>query len=152
MKNWDWATLQEGGFDPHMLTLSSARNAHWIYQKCPKKQLCRRMAMVSAVCLGRGCPCCQGWKVWMCKWLQLVQPNVAAKWDLSHNISTTNAYPAQSTNMAWWYNSKRGSFEATITSRTRTKMGRQQVKKHAVLCLSHPTRSCNKMQLSNTST
>ena len=54
----------------------------------------------------------------MCNSLQSLSPDVAAEWDYTRNAGTPDDYPAYSGSKVWWYNDKRGSFQARIGSRT----------------------------------
>ena len=118
MKHWAWAANQEAGLDPHKLTWGSNKMARWICHKCPRGQPHRWTAIVRSVCKGTGCPCCCGQRACICNSLASLCPDIAAEWDHSRNEGTPDDYPAQSGKTVWWHNSKRGSFEATVTSRT----------------------------------
>ena len=119
MTHWDWATNQEAGLDPHKVTWGSNRRANWICRKCPKCQPHRWSALVFHVCMYKtGCPSCQGKQACTCNSLQSLRPDIANEWDYSRNEGTPHDYTAHSGMKVWWDTSKRGSFEATINSRT----------------------------------
>ena len=70
MNHWDWAANQAAGLDPHKLTSGSSRHAHGICYACPIGQPHAWKAIMSNVCKGSGCPCCQGRKACACNTLQ----------------------------------------------------------------------------------
>ena len=122
MKYWHWANNQEAGLDPHKLTWGSNRRANWICHQCRKGQPHRWTAVVHTVCMTTtGCPSCLGQKACICNSLQSLHPEIAAEWDSSRNEATPDDYSAQSNKKVWWCTSKRGSFHAAITDRTRYK-------------------------------
>ena len=124
MAHWDWEKNEEAGLHPSKLTCGSSKKPHWVCRCCPKGQLHRWTAAVHGVVLkNSGCPCCVGRQACTCNSLQSLYPAVVVEWDPSRNTGLLADYPASSGEKVWWRNSKRGSFQARITDRTRHEKG-----------------------------
>ena len=115
---WDKNLNDEAGLDPTKIRCRSVKMANWICHQCPKGQPHRWQARIGDVYGGSGCPCCIGRKACICNSLQSLHPEVAAEWDYAKNTGTPSDYSAHSNAKVWWYTSKRGSFRASIGSRT----------------------------------
>ena len=124
MTCWDREQNKQAGLDPSELTCGSHKTAHWICPSCPKGQPHRWQSptfVLSHKSHGAGCPCCSGRQACVCNSLQSLHPDIAAEWDHDRNEATPADYTAHSRKLVWWYNSKRGCFQARIHNRTQYK-------------------------------
>ena len=118
MQFWDSELNAREGLNPKLIRCRSRQLCNWICHSCPKGQPHRWQARPGTLYLGHGCPCCSGHKACTCNSLQSLFPEVAAEWDYNRNLGTPADYTAGSNRKVWWYNDKRGGFQASITSRT----------------------------------
>ena len=122
MACWDHQSNKLAGLDPERITLCSNKLVHWVCMKCPLGRTHRWSTSPNArQFTGRhvGCPCCAGRKACKCNCLQTLYPEIAAEWDHSKNSTTPLDHTASSTMIAWWTNSKHGSWQQSIDARTR---------------------------------
>ena len=113
-----WTLNAREGLDPNNIRCRSMNICHWICHQCPKGQPHRWQARPDTLHRGHRCPCCSGRKACTCNSLQSLFPEVAAEWDYTRNLSTPADYATYSNSKVWWNTNKRGSFEASINSRT----------------------------------
>lgn len=118
MQLWDHELNAKAGLEPEKITCRSKVEAHWICHCCPKGQIHRWQARVGNVYDGSGCPYCAGRSTCSCNSLEALFPELAAEWDHGRNIGTPSDYTAFSNAQVWWLTRKRGSYRATISSRT----------------------------------
>lgn len=112
MAFWDHERNELAGLDPKRITLGSAKPVHWICNKCPLGLKHRWYASPNGRHFYKkplGCPCCAGQKACKCNSLQTMYPEIAAEWYFAKNVTTPANHTAFSKDIAWWFNSKRGS-------------------------------------------
>ena len=124
MAFWDYETNELAGLDPERITMGSGKVVHWMCSKCPLGLKHSWTGPAARQCNTRipglqGCPCCAGHKACRCNCLQTLYPEVAAEWDFTKNMTTPVDHTASSRFVAWWLNSKRGSWQQSISVRTR---------------------------------
>ena len=118
MHLWDAELNAQEGLDPNKVTCRSHKVCNWICHCCPRGQPHKWRAPAKRVCLGSGCPCCSGRQACICNSLQSLFPVAAAEWDYTRNTGTPADYTASSSSKVWWCNDRRGSFHASIKTRT----------------------------------
>ncbi|KAL3140398.1 hypothetical protein ABBQ38_004658 [Trebouxia sp. C0009 RCD-2024] len=117
---WDHERNAARGNSPDNTKLKSAKQIFWVCTKCPagqehswSTQPCDRTSRRQT-----GCPYCAGMNACRCNSLQALYPDTAAEWDHGKNHSQPSDYPASSAYLAWWCSPQRGTWQATINSRT----------------------------------
>ena len=116
---WDSQRNAEQGLNPDKITVGSKQTANFVCNTCPQMQAHLWTARVDNVFRGTGCPCCSGHKVCKCNSLQTLRPDLAAEWSYALNERNPDDYTAQSHEMVWWQNDKRGRWKARINSRSK---------------------------------
>ena len=120
LAEWDYECNAANGMYPNDLTLGSGKLVHWVCSCCPKGQPHRWTAMANnRTRLGSGCPFCAGQQACVCNSLESLVPSVAAEFDVDKNGFGPAEITAQSGEMVWWRNVKRGSWRQTPNSRHR---------------------------------
>ncbi|KAL3144706.1 hypothetical protein ABBQ38_001831 [Trebouxia sp. C0009 RCD-2024] len=83
LAEWDHERNEAEGFYPHLVTLGSDKQVHWICSCCPAGQLHRWTAMpVNRVRNGTGCAVCAGKQTCVCNSLESLFPSIAVQFDM----------------------------------------------------------------------
>ncbi|KAL3158683.1 hypothetical protein ABBQ32_011425 [Trebouxia sp. C0010 RCD-2024] len=120
LAEWDHERNAAQGNSPDSTKLKSNKYIFWLCDKCPagqKHSWSARPAHRNSR-NKTGCPFCSGKNACRCNSLQALYPDTAAEWDCIQNEGQPSDYPAGSTYLAWWSSPQRGSWQATIHSRT----------------------------------
>ena len=117
---WHSQRNAEQGLDPDIITVGSGQTANFVCDMCPEMQPHMWTAKVKDVFRGGACPYCSGHCVCQCNSLQTLRPDLAAEWCYALNKGNPNDYTAQSHEVVWWQNDKRGRWKARIDTRFKT--------------------------------
>ncbi|KAL3144681.1 hypothetical protein ABBQ38_001808 [Trebouxia sp. C0009 RCD-2024] len=119
LAQWDHKRNEAEGFYPHLVTLGSCKQVHWICSCCPKGQPHRWTAPpYNRVRNGRGCAVCSGRQACACNALESSFPSLAAEFDTDKNGFAPSEVTAGSDKEVWWRNAKRGSWRQAVHVRT----------------------------------
>ncbi|KAL3144769.1 hypothetical protein ABBQ38_001884 [Trebouxia sp. C0009 RCD-2024] len=119
LAEWDHEHNEADGFYPHMVTLGSHKQVHWICSCCPRGQPRRWTARPSdRIAHGSGCAVCAGQQACVCNSLESLFPSIAAEFDTDANGFAPSEVTAKSTKEVWWRNAKRGSWRQAVYVRT----------------------------------
>ncbi|KAL3140451.1 hypothetical protein ABBQ38_004710 [Trebouxia sp. C0009 RCD-2024] len=121
LAEWDYKRNAAQGHYPDKVRLRSHKQIFWLCTKCPAGQ----EHSWSAMPLDRtdrkesGCPFCAGKAACACNSLLALYPDTAAEWDYSKDQGQPSDHTASSSYLAWWSSPQGGSWQQTITSRTK---------------------------------
>ena len=130
LAEWDHELTEAEDLYPHIVTLGSHKQVHWICSCCPRGQPHRWTAPpYNRIGGGKGCPACAGLKVCVCNSLESLFPTFAAEFDVDKNGFAPSEVTAWSHKKVWWRNAERGSWEQAVRIRTdrRWRAASQQV-------------------------
>ncbi|KAL3144683.1 hypothetical protein ABBQ38_001810 [Trebouxia sp. C0009 RCD-2024] len=119
LAEWDHERNEAEGFYPHLVTLGSVKQVHWICSCCPRGRPHRWTALPrSRVLSGEGCAVCAGRKACVCNSLESLYPSLAAEFDVENTGFAPSEVTAWSNKEVWWRNAKRGGWMQAVDQRT----------------------------------
>ena len=119
LAEWDHERNEAEGFYPHLVTLGSNKQVHWICSCCPRGQPHRWTALPAGrVLQGKRCAVCDGKQACVCNSLESLCPSVAGEFDVDKNGFGPSEITARSNKEVWWRNAKHGSWRQAVDRRT----------------------------------
>lgn len=113
----EWHPTKNGKLTPYKVTYGSGKKVWWQCKKGHEWQ-----ATISSRVKGNGCPCCSGRKACSDNCLQTTHPYIAKQWHPTKNKKLTTCDIVSNSHKKVWWKCERGhEWQATISSKTRSK-------------------------------